>query len=204
MKYLKLTAFAIAVAVIGLSIPTSAKAASDNDLLVVEPMSGFQECLTLQRGEVAQETSLGSDLGEGISEVVTEELREVVNQGLSGVGKNLLPEETAALRYLVDGRTLAVDATGTQVAEISAADPNAPSGEFTINDSSGSMRPADVLKEVKRIVGACLGFGGTSGMTFEQLVRWLGNPANAAKFVIRRIGLVGAVSCIGGVIWSYI
>ncbi|MGO2808692.1 hypothetical protein ACTXML_03725 [Glutamicibacter arilaitensis] len=41
-------------------------------------------------------------------------------------------------------------------------------------------------------------------MGFEALVRYLSTPANAVKFVIRRIGIAGAFSCVGGIIGLYI
>ncbi len=203
MRLLKSVAFATAIALAGLTIPVAARAEHTGDDIQPEVVSGFQACHNSHDMKPAKETSLGSELGEGISEVVTEELREMVNQGLSSAGKNALPEETAALRYLLDGRILAVDAAGNQTAEVSSTS----SDESVLNPDASkepSMLPADLWDEVKRIVGACLGFGGAGGMGFEKLVRWLGNPMNAAKFVIRRIGLVGAVSCIGGIIWSYI
>ncbi|WP_420174397.1 hypothetical protein [Luteococcus sp. OSA5] len=71
------------------------------------------------------------------------------------------------------------------------------------SSSDGRVHAFGVKDEVKRIIKACLGVGVVSGMTFEQLVQWLATPQNAAKFVIRRIGLAAAIGCIGGVIFEY-
>ncbi|MEJ4112936.1 hypothetical protein ACGE24_07640 [Corynebacterium kroppenstedtii] len=65
-----------------------------------------------------------------------------------------------------------------------------------------------VHDEIKAVVGACLGVGVVGGTTWKalgedvlvQLTTWRG----AVKFVVRRIGLAAAVSCMGGIVWHYI
>ena len=81
MRLLKSVAFATAIALAGLTIPVAARAEHTGDDIQPEVVSGFQACHNSHDMKPAKETSLGSELGEGISEVVTEELREMVNQG---------------------------------------------------------------------------------------------------------------------------
>ena len=202
MKYLKYIIFTLVTSLIVLASPINAAAETPSGTQIEEDFSGFENCSASGSASPAQKTSLGADLGDGISEIVTDELRAVVNQGLSSVGKAPLKPETAALRYLANGKILAVDSSGHELAELSGAD--TPNPESATSSPSAIAQPESVWSEVKRIIGACLGFGGAGVMGFEQLVRWLGNPRNAIKFVIRRLGLFGAISCIGGIIWEYI
>ncbi|QPK83158.1 hypothetical protein G7Y29_10060 [Corynebacterium qintianiae] len=58
--------------------------------------------------------------------------------------------------------------------------------------------------EVKRIIGACLGFSWESGPLAEAIFREVYDVRTAVKFVIRRIGLGAAIGCVGGIIWEYI
>lgn len=158
--------------------------------------SGFDECEA--SGTTAVETNLGSQLGTGASELLTEATRSTISSSLIAAGKTPLNERTQALRYLNDGSIYEVDASGAVVSQLSL------SSLSSIKKDSTASTDAILHPEVKRIIGACLGFGGAGGMGFEALVRYLGNPVNAAKFVVRRIGIVGAISCVGGVIWLYI
>lgn len=65
-----------------------------------------------------------------------------------------------------------------------------------------------VSDEVKKVVAACLGLGvvgGTAWKTIgEDVIRQLTNWETATKFVIRRIGVAGALSCMGGIVWRNI
>ena len=212
MKYLKLLVFSVALGIVGMLVPATANAVELIDSVESTSVNEFRPCFQGNSHEISAEvTSLGDDLGDGISETVTEEVRAVVNKGLVGSGENPLPDEAAVLRYMSDGRILAIDSNGHQVTQVSGPSSNSVSNQSSLPAGSGessasgmNVSPQGIFNEVKRIIGACLGFGGAGGMGFEQLVRWLGNPVNAAKFVIRRIGIVGAISCIGGIIWEYI
>lgn len=147
---------------------------------------------------VAADDDLGAQLGPGITELLNADLVASVSEGLG----TSLPPETHAMRYLDNGAIHALDSAGASLVQVSEA-----SGDLTLPDKGTEIpeSPDAILHpEVKRIIGACLGFGGAGGMSFEALVRYLGEPKNAAKFVIRRIGIAGAVSCVGGVIWEYI
>lgn len=166
---------------------------------------GFEECE--KTGATAVETTLGSELGNGASELLTDSARATINSSLVASGKSPLNEDTAALRYLDDGSIFEIGADGAAILQLSAS----TAGHFggiasgpALNNGPTFGTQAFLHPEVKRIVGACLGFGGAGGMGFEALVRYLGDPVNAAKFVIRRIGIAGAISCVGGVIWEYI
>lgn len=195
MKKFITFAIAFVMAVTTLILSPSAHAAPQT----VE--NGFAACPKFTQN--AQPSTLGSHLGPGTSETLTDELRVVTNQGLTSIGRSPLPNDAAALRYLNNGRIVAVDSSGSVTMEISKPD-LAPWAAKRQDQLMKTYPKNGIINEVKRIVGACLGFGGAGGMGFEQLVRWLSNPVTAAKFVIRRIGLVGAISCIGGIIWSYI
>ncbi|MUK01341.1 hypothetical protein GM708_05020 [Vibrio cholerae] len=157
---------------------------------------GFDECEA--SGTTAVETSLGSGLGAGASELLTASTRETINSSLLAAGRAPLNDATQAIRYLDDGSIYEVNARGAAVSQLSS------STLVTIKKDSTASTQALLHPEVKRIIGACLGFGGAGGMGFEALVRYLANPVNAVKFVIRRIGIAGAISCVGGVIWLYI
>lgn len=154
--------------------------------------------------EAPKAIKLGSNLGPGISERIDKATLQVLNTSMKAAEKKPLPSNVYAVRYLDSGRIVALNKKGAVVQEISAATSSnvaAPGLE-----AGGKLFAAKAIlhPEVKRIIGACLGFGGAGGMGFEALVRYLANPINAAKFVIRRIGIAGAISCIGGVIWLYI
>lgn len=156
---------------------------------------GFQPCAAYPDLPVPQALSLGEQHGPGATERVTDQLRSLVDRNTTDGHK--LPAEAYALRYLDTGRILVLDRAGKILGSGDVA------FAHTKNSPEGPQL-MDATDEVKRIVKACLGVGSVNGMSFEQLVRWLGNPKTAAKFVIRRIGWVGAVSCIGGVIFEYI
>lgn len=165
----------------------------------------FDTCSGVERSlnHPGEMSSLGENLGPGVSEVLTDELRALTNQGLASIDHPPLPSDSAALRYFNNGQIVALNSHGSVIAEISRPDTN-PWKSIRQAESQKAAPQNAIINEVKCIVGACLGFGGAGGMSFEQLVRWLANPVTAAKFVIRRIGIAGAVSCIGGIIWTYL
>lgn len=150
---------------------------------------------------VPKATDLGSNLGTGISEKLNAETLATVNASLVQAGKKPLPSNVVAMRYLNSGKIHALNAAGESVRTLGS------SSTMTVRagDRLNVAQPAGWLHpQVKKIIGACLGFGGAGGMGFEALVRYLSTPANAVKFVIRRIGIAGAISCVGGIIWLYI
>lgn len=65
-----------------------------------------------------------------------------------------------------------------------------------------------VHEEIKRAVGACLGVGVQGGTTWaalgENVLVQLTSWRTAVQFVVRRIGLAAAVSCLGGIVWEYV
>lgn len=157
--------------------------------------------------EAPEATNVGSQHGPGISEVLTEETRNFVSESRAEQGKSALPVDTYAMRYLDSGAIYAVDEAGAITLEIASPDPIAGRGEITTPLGDGSMSARSwtgVKDEAKAIIEACLGVGIFGGISAETITRWVGTPAKAAKFVVRRLGVFGAVSCAGGVIWRYI
>ena len=166
----------------------------------IEAPNTFLSCETVGTSAPAS-ISLGSNLGPGISESIDPSTLKIINHSRETAGKQKLPTSVAAMRYMDSGEILTLDKRG-RVIEKLASGADAPVAGIS---GIGVAQPAALLHpEVKRIIGACLGFGGAGGMGFEALVRYLTTPANAITFVIRRIGIAGAISCVGGVIRLYI
>lgn len=124
--------------------------------------------------------------------------RQTLNKDLERSGRAPVGSEVYSLKYLGDGSVQALDSSGKMTRELISPYEDLRTGTQGNMTAQGWMNP-----EVKRIIGACLGFGGAGGMSFEALVQKLATPKNAAKFVIRRLGVFGAVSCAGGIIWEY-
>lgn len=165
----------------------------------------FTECPAAD-SSAPEVTDVGSRHGPGISELLTEETRRFVSEGRAEQGKSPLPENSHALRYLDSGAIYAVDETGAIVLELASADPLTDPGEFDVS-GAGLMAASSwsgVKDEAKAIIEACLGVGIFGGISAETITRWVGTPAKAAKFVVRRLGVFGAVSCAGGIIWRYV
>lgn len=158
---------------------------------IVEAGSEFQECVT---GEfpVPESTTDGEKYGAGISEKITDDVREIVNEGLTSTGREALPDEAYALRYLDSGAILVLDKDEELLGEITRYQPRS------------LIRDKGINEEAKGIIEACLGIGLHSGALTEELTQALASPRNAAKFVIRRIGVGAAVGCAGGIIWRYV
>lgn len=157
----------------------------------------FDKCAGDSSPEVeARVTSLGSELGPGISQEVNKAELATINEGLNKAGRSQVPEETVALRYLDTGETVAVDESGEALVYLDDAAEGPTMTTFSVGD------------EIKKVVGGCLGVGVVGGTTWKalgedvlvQLTRW----DTAVKFVVRRVGLLGAVSCMGGIVWQYI
>lgn len=151
----------------------------------------FQECAT---GDfpVPESTSDGDQYGPGISEKITDEVREIVNDGLTSTGRLALPEEAEALRYLDDGAILILDENEEILGEITRYQPRS------------LVRTKGINQEAKDLIEACLGLGVFSGQAAEQAAQALTSPQNAVKFIVRRIGVGAAVGCAGGIIWHYL
>ncbi|GAA1353246.1 hypothetical protein [Falsarthrobacter nasiphocae] len=146
---------------------------------------------------------LGAHLGAGVSERITTEQAKVISDVFVSSGRAALPDGTVALRHLDSGDLVAVDALGTPLATyleatLSARDTALPETEDD-TQAEGIIHP-----EVKRIIGACLGIGVPGAISAETVIRWFNTPQKAAKFIVRRLGVFGAISCAGGIIWEYI
>lgn len=133
-----------------------------------------------------------------------------------------LTGEYADLVKRGDGGIDALDADGHTIFSVDApwaydADGDAVPTHFEIdgktivqvvehNDSFdyGIVADPTLREHIKKVVGGCLGIStdATSfwGGVIEQITRW----DKAVKFVVRRIGVLGAVSCMGGIVWQYI
>lgn len=117
--------------------------------------------------------------------------REEINETL---GDEAIPEEAAALRF--NGDTVDVlDEDGTVIP--------IDRGQLTVND--GQIQPQGVGDEIKRTVGACLGIDFAAHVgAWEAIESQVNSWDKAAKFVLRRVGLVAAISCGGGVFAEYL
>ena len=155
---------------------------------------GFAECASFPNHK-AVESEIGKDRGHGISEEVSNETLTKINAGLSEANKKPLPKDTKVLRYLENGDILALNQQGKELGKVERPKATVPGNQV---EENGIVHP-----EVKRIVNACLGTGTIAGMNFETFVRWIATPQNAVRFVIRRIGIVAAIACVGGIIWEY-
>lgn len=154
--------------------------------------NNFHHCTARPNQPVPRAISLGDQYGPGISEPLTDHLRSQINEGLATVEKENLPASAAALRYLDDGRILAVNDRGEEVSEISEA-------------SSGTALRGFVLPDkAKEILGACLGFAWEGGPLAEAIFRSVYNVETAIKFLVRRLGLGAVIACAGGIVWHYL
>ena len=125
------------------------------------------------------------------TEQLTAEDRQLINETL---GYEAIPESAAALQYNGDNVDV-LDENGDVIpVDIDQQASNAP----TIQAQSAG-------DEIKRVVGACLGidFFGAVG-AWEAIESQVNSWDKAAKFVLRRVGLIGAISCGGGVFAEYL
>lgn len=117
--------------------------------------------------------------------------REAINDTL---GNEAIPEEATALQF--NGDTVDVLDEDGAVIPIDQ-------DQLTVND--GQLQTRGAGDEIKRVVGACLGidFFGAVG-AWEAIESQVNTWDKAAKFVLRRVGLIGAISCGGGVFAEYL
>lgn len=200
---------------LGLVVPAGSASAAVPSVRAVEVPSlnvAFQPCQGVRNGSIPRVINVGESLGAGVTESLTPQMRLEIRRGLVGSGRPD-PRNLFAVRHLDSGEILLLDEQGRVISRLGGhhADSSGAVGFGPVRrdrDRPGDPGPGNpginYRKEVKRIVGACLGVGSVSGMTFEQLVRWLATPSTAVKFVVRRIGLAAAVGCIGGIIWEYL
>lgn len=166
---------------------------------------GFDKCKTVEGVAKPTEIRLGSRVGAGATEALSPKLRTLLNDGLTSKSKDALSKRAVAIRYLDNGAVVALGRNGRVVQKVSDAyeglnsSPSASVKSQNIIQNRGLLNPT-----VKRVIGACLGFGGSGALSFEALVRYLATPQNAVKFVVRRLGVFGAVSCAGGIVWEFI
>lgn len=183
-------------------------------------LSGIPSQAVGAEGAASAQASLSTTEGKAAAalpdtEPLTDQQRIEINAALKEVGKKPVGQAASKLKYFDDGKVLAVDGSGSTVSvlstgnstvgSVSAVIASPSSGSAAGESASGNVAAKGVIpNEVKEIIGACLGFGSTGALSFEALVQKLATPANAAKFVVRRLGVFGAVSCAGGIIWKYI
>lgn len=125
------------------------------------------------------------------TEQLTAEDRQLINETL---GYEAIPESAAALQSNGDNVDV-LDENGDIIpVDIDQQASNVP----TIQARSAG-------DEIKRVVGACLGidFFGAVG-AWEAIESQVNSWDKAAKFVLRRVGLIGAISCGGGVFAEYL
>lgn len=156
---------------------------------------------TTEGSSPTQSSDLGANLGPGITEVIPKESIGTANKVLAKAGFGKIPEGAVALRHLDTGDVLAIDSQGNVLNNLGKLSANLAAGapQHQAAGFGGWIHP-----EVKRIIGACIGIGVTGGISAETVVQMFNTPSKAAKFVVRRLGVFGAISCAGGIIWEYI
>ncbi|KZF00592.1 MULTISPECIES: hypothetical protein [unclassified Rhodococcus (in: high G+C Gram-positive bacteria)] len=113
-----------------------------------------------------------------------------LNASLAEQGRNPLPAGTAGFQISDDATVTIVDETGNVLDR--QPTPTGPQAR-------------GVTDEIKRVVGACLGidFFGAVG-AWEAIESQVNSWDKAAKFVLRRVGLIAALSCGGGIFAEYL
>ncbi|WP_404288121.1 hypothetical protein [Glutamicibacter arilaitensis] len=162
----------------------------------------FEECPAMD-APAPRFSRLGENLGAGISEAVDAKMLAKINESRIVAGKPSLRKNVKAMRYFDSGRIVTLDGSGKIVEEIAAeysADASAQKkyGDFIV------ATPSSALSEAARIIKACIGVGTDGALSIEAIIQMVATPKNAAKFVIRRLGWFGAISCAGGIIAEYI
>lgn len=124
-------------------------------------------------------------------------------------GVNVLDEDANLITSIAP--PWAVDGDGTQVpthCEISGTTLTQVVEHQGGDYEYGIVADPSLMDHIKKVVGGCLGIG-VGGATswaaigegvLAKFYQW----DTAIKFVVRRIGVVGAVSCMGGIVWNYI
>lgn len=125
------------------------------------------------------------------TEKLTEQDRQVINKSL---GYSALPSEADALRK-----------DGDEVHVLNAEGDKLPIDVKKLSETPFTVEPYSATDEIKRAVGACLGidFFGAVG-AWEAIESQVTDWKKAAKFVLRRVGLVAALACGGGVFAEYL
>lgn len=125
------------------------------------------------------------------TEKLTEQDRLAINKSF---GYSALPEQASALQRNGDKINVLND-NGDEI----------PIGVTKLSQTGPTVQSYSATDEIKRVVGACLGidFFGAVG-AWEAIESQVTDWDKAAKFVLRRVGLVAAVSCGGGVLAEYL
>ena len=125
------------------------------------------------------------------TESLSEGERESINQTL---GYEALPAEAAALK-----------SNGEKVTVINQEGKELPIDVDKLNSKTHRVQTYGVKEEIKRTVGACLGIDFAANIGAWEAIESQGNTwQKAAKFVLRRVGVIAAVSCGGGVFAEYL
>lgn len=127
---------------------------------------------------------------------------EFINNGLISAGREPLPAQTVQVRAEAGGGQLtALGADGTEISRVADSQPYAGAHQPIYGPVAvpyGILNP-----EIKKVIEACVGFS-IAGSGLHAIVEQFNTWDKAAKFLVRRFGVVGAVSCAGGIIWHYI
>ena len=125
------------------------------------------------------------------TERLTEQDRQAINQSF---GYSALPSEASSLQRNGD-KIDVLDANGNKL----------PIDVSKLSETTPTVQPYSATDEIKRAVGACLGidFFGAVG-AWEAIESQVTDWKKAAKFVLRRVGLIAALSCGGGIFAEYL
>lgn len=120
------------------------------------------------------------------------------NKGLSAAGAELIEPGTTALEYQPDGSVIGHKSDGSTYQRHAAG--SAPTELPAQKVATAGLIP----QEIKDVVGACLGISAGATGLWAGIAEQVGSWDKAVKFVVRRVGVVAAVSCMGGIVWHYI
>lgn len=124
---------------------------------------------------------------------LSEQDRQAINKTF---GHPVLPPEASALQKDSD-KVHVLDANGRKL----------PVDVATLSEDSSNVQlySASAGDEIKRAVGACIGVDLVGSVTaWEAIESQVTDWNKAAKFVLRRVGLVAALSCGGGIFAEYL
>lgn len=128
------------------------------------------------------------------TENLTAKDRADINRSLTSLGYSPLPKSAAALTLNGD-KIVVLDKDGDVI----------PIDKGQDLEKASLVQTKGVTDEIKRTVGACIGIDLTANVgAWAAIESQVNTWQKAAKFVLRRVGFIAAISCGGGVFAEYL